>query len=243
MTDLVSTSQHHFRPDTGFGFCLLAQLDLCIIWPSYKQLINREKYRMTIRKVALMGEPILSHIAKPVKDPTAPEIARLVEDMKHTLVDLGGSWLAAPQVFESLRLVVQRQNLQETRKLTDEANPCLVYVNPVLTITSKGMISGWERCHSIPGMHGKVPRYKSLQITYQTLDGSEVTLDTEGYQAALLQHECDHLDGILYPMRMNDLSKLEFNTAPGFLAKDVAEGMKVWPVLQDMVDIWPGHSL
>jgi hypothetical protein len=81
-----------------------------------------------------------------------------------------------------------------------------------------------------------------LQITYQTLDVSQVTLDTEGYQAVLLQHECDHLDEILYPMRMDDLSKLEFNTAPGFLAKDVAEGMKVWPVLQDMVDAWPGRD-
>jgi peptide deformylase len=197
---------------------------------------------MTIRKVALMGNPILSRIAKPVEDPTVPEIAQLVEDMKDTLADLGGSWLAAPQVFESRRLVVHRQNPPGAHQLTDEANPCTVFVNPVLTITSKEMVSGWERCHSIPGMHGKVPRYKSLQITYQALDGSEVTLDTEGYQAVLLQHECDHLDGILYPMRMNDLSKLEFNTAPGFLAQDVAEGMKVWPVLQNMVDAWPGRD-
>ncbi|GAG58475.1 unnamed protein product [marine sediment metagenome] len=178
---------------------------------------------MTIRKVALMGNPILSRIAKPVKDPMAPEIAQLVEDMKDTLADLGGSWLAAPQVFESLRLVVYRKNLQETRKLTDEANPCVVFVNPILTLTSKEMVSGWERCHSIPGMHGKVPRYKSLQIAYQTLDGAEITLDAQGDQAVLLQHECDHLDGILYPMRMEDLSKLEFNAEPGFLAQDVAE--------------------
>jgi len=191
---------------------------------------------MTIRKVALMGEPILSRIAKPVKDPMAPEIALLVEDMKDTLVDLGGSWIAAPQIFESLRLVVHRQP-------TDEANPCEVFINPILTLTSKEMVSDWERCHSIPGMHGKVPRYKSLQLTYQTLDGSEVTLDTEGYQAALLQHECDHLDGILYPMRMDDLSRFEFNAAPGFLARDVAGGMTVWPVLQDMVDAWCGHDL
>jgi len=198
---------------------------------------------MTIRKVALMGNPILSSIAKPVKDPMDPEIAQLVEDMKDTLADLGGSWIAAPQVFESLRLVVYRKNLQGTRKLTDEANSCVVFVNPILTLTSKEMVSGWERCHSIPGMHGKVPRYKSLQITYQTLDGSEVTLDAQGEQAVLLQHECDHLDGILYPMRMEDLSKLEFNAEPGFLAQDVAEGMKVWPVLQDLVDAWPGSPI
>jgi peptide deformylase len=194
---------------------------------------------MTIRKVALMGNPILSHIAKPVEDPMAPEIAQLVEDMNDTLADLGGSWLAAPQVFESLRLVVHRQNPQGVRQLTDEVNPCTVFINPVLTITSKEMVSGWERCHSIPEMHGKVARYKSLQITYQTLEGAQVTVDTEGEQAVLLQHECDHLDGILYPMRMEDLSRLEFNAEPGFLAQDVAEGMKVWPVLQDLVDAWP----
>ena len=190
---------------------------------------------MTIRKVALMGNPILSRIAEPVQDSMAPENARLVEDMKDTLVNLGGNWLAAPQVFESLRLVVHRQP-------ADVANPCAVFINPILTLTSNEVISDWERCHSIPGMHGKVPRYKSLRITYQTLNGAEVTLDTEGYQATLLQHECDHLDGILYPMRMDDLSRLEVNAAPGFLAQDIAEGMKVWPVLQDMVDAWPGKQ-
>ncbi len=194
---------------------------------------------MTIRKVALMGNPILSRIAKPVKDPMDPEIAQLVEDMKDTLADLGGSWLAAPQVFESRRLVVHRQNPPGAHQLTDEANPCTVYVNPVLTITSKEMISGWERCHSIPGLHGLVPRHKTLNLTYQALDGAEITREAKGVQAALLQHECDHLDGILYPMRMRDLSKLEFNAEPGFLAQDVAEGMKVWPVLQDLVDAWP----
>ena len=115
---------------------------------------------MTIRKVALMGSPVLSRIAKPVDDPTAPEITRLAEDMRDTLVDLGGSWLAAPQVYESLRLVVHRP-------------------------------------------------YPSRS-------------------------------GILYAMRMDDLSRLEFNAEPGFLAQDVAAGMKVWPVLQDMVDAWPG---
>lgn len=197
---------------------------------------------MTIRKIALMGNPILSRIAEPVADRTDPEIARLVEDMKDTLMDVGGSWIAAPQVFESLRLVVYRKTPWLTGEAAEDADPWVTLVNPVLTPTGEGMVSGWERCHSIPGLHGKVPRHKSLRMTYQTLVGAQITLDARGVQAALLQHECDHLDGILYPMRMRDLSKLEFNAEPGHLAQDIAEGADVWPVLRDLVDAWPGRS-
>lgn len=197
---------------------------------------------MTIRKIALMGNPILNRIAEPVADRTDPEIARLVEDMKDTLMDVGGSWIAAPQVFESLRLVVYRKTPWLTGKTAEDADPWVTLVNPVLTPTGDGMVSGWERCHSIPGLHGKVPRHESLRMTYRTLEGAEITLDAKGVQAALLQHECDHLDGVLYPMRMRDLSKLEFNAEPGHLAEDIAEGADVWPVLRDLVDAWPGRS-
>ncbi len=193
---------------------------------------------MTIRKIALMGNPILSRVAEPVDDPTDPAISDIAEDMKDTLIDMGGSWIAAPQVFESLRLVVYRENLQPSGK----ADPWVVLVNPVLTPRGEEMVPGWERCHSIPGLHGKVVRYKSLHMTYRTLEDEEITLDATGVKAALLQHECDHLDGVLYPMRMRDLSKLEFNAEPGHLARDIAEGAEVWPVLQDLVDAWPGRS-
>jgi peptide deformylase len=104
------------------------------------------------------------------------------------------------------------------------------------------MVSGWERCLSIPGLHGKVPRHGALRMTYQSLDGVEISVDARGALATLLQHECDHLDGVLYPMRMPDLSKLEFNAEPGHLAQDIADGAQVWPVLQDLVDAWPGRS-
>lgn len=197
---------------------------------------------MAIREIAQMGNPILYRHAEPVTDPKDPEIARLAADMKDTLVHVGGSGIAAPQVFESLRLVVYRMSPRLIKEAAEGADPWVVLVNPVLTPTGEAMVSGWERCLSIPGLHGKVPRHQSLRMTYQDLEGAEISLDATGALAALLQHECDHLDGVLYPMRMPDLSKLEFNAEPGHLAQDIADGVKVWPVLQDLVDAWPGRG-
>lgn len=197
---------------------------------------------MAIREIAQMGNPILYRNAELVADPKDPEIARLAEDMKDTLVHVGGSGIAAPQVFESLRLVVYRLSARLIRDAAEVADPWVVLVNPVLTPAGDEMVSGWERCLSIPGLHGKVPRYRSLRLTYQDLDGEEISLDADGALAALLQHECDHLDGVLYPMRMPDLSKLEFNAEPGHLAQDIRDGVKVWPVLQELVEAWPGRS-
>ena len=198
---------------------------------------------MAIRKVAAMGNPILYKIAKPVADPTDPEVARLAADMQDTLIDIGGSGIAAPQVFESLRLVVYRFSARLDDNVEELAEPWVTLVNPVLTPVGDELISGCERCLSIPGLHGKVPRYKSLSMTYQDLSGAEVTVEASGALAALLQHECDHLDGVLYPMQMPDISKLEFNAEPGHLAQDIADGAKVWPVLRDLVDAWPGREL
>ncbi|MBC8240726.1 MAG: peptide deformylase [Alphaproteobacteria bacterium] len=197
---------------------------------------------MAIREIAQMGNPILYREAETVMDPRDPEIARLAEDMKDTLIHVGGSGIAAPQVFESLRLVVYRLSPRLISGAAETADPWIVLVNPQLVPTGDEMVSGWERCLSIPGLHGKVPRHKSLRMTYQSLDGAENIVDAEGALATLLQHECDHLDGVLYPMRMLDLSKLEFNAEPGHLAQDIVDGEKVWPVLQDLVDAWPGRS-
>ena len=197
---------------------------------------------MAIREIAHMGNPILNRIAEPVADPTDPEIARLAADMKDTLIHVGGSGIAAPQVYESLRLVVYRLSSRLISGGEDEIDSWVVLVNPVLTPVGDEVLSGWERCLSIPGLHGKVPRHQALSMTYQTLAGETITLDIEGAHSVLLQHECDHLDGILYPMRMPDLSKLEFNAEPGHLAQDMADGVKVWPVLQDLVNAWPGRG-
>ncbi len=198
---------------------------------------------MAVRKVAAMGNPILYRIAEHVADPTDPKIARLVGDMKDTLIDIGGSGIAAPQIYESLRVVVYRFSARLDDNVEELDDPWVTLVNPVLTPVGDEMVSGWERCLSIPGLHGKVPRHKSLTMTYQDLSGREITVEASGALATLLQHECDHLDGILYPMQMPDISKLEFNTEPGHLAQDIADGVKVWPVLRDLVDAWPAREL
>jgi peptide deformylase len=197
---------------------------------------------MAIRKIARMGNPVLNRVAAKVADPGDPEIARLAEDMKDTLVDIGGSGLAAPQVFESVRVVVYRLTPRLMEGAQETADPWVVMVNPVVTLLADETLFGWERCLSIPGLHGKEPRHQRVRVTYQTLSGEEVRNDGEDVYAVLLQHECDHLDGVLYPMRMTDLSMLEFDAEPGHLAHDLVNGEAVWPSLRQMVDDWTGRD-
>ncbi len=197
---------------------------------------------MAIRKIAPMGSPVLYQIAAAIADPSAPDIARLAEDMQETLIDIGGSGIAAPQVFESRRLVVYRVSPRLIAEAEGRPEPWVVMVNPELEALGSETAIGWERCLSIPGLHGRVSRPNKISISYQTLAGETVSYQAEGALAVLLQHECDHLDGVLYPMRMDDLSQLEFDAAPGQLAKDIAAGATVWPVLQKLVDDWPGRE-
>jgi peptide deformylase len=197
---------------------------------------------MAIRKIARMGNPVLNWVAAKVADPGDPEIARLADDMKDTLVDVGGFGLAAPQVFDSARVVVYRLSPRLLGGVEESADSWVVMVNPVVTPVTGEVQLGWERCLSIPGLHGKVPRYQRVRVTYQTLSGEDVSNDGEGVYAVLLQHECDHLDGVLYPMRMTDLSMLGFNAEPGGLASDLANGEAVWPSLRQLVDDWPGRE-
>ena len=202
---------------------------------------------MAIRKIARMGNPVLYEVAQPVTDPTDPEVARLARDMQDTLTDLGASAMAAPQVFESTRIVVYGRQLVATRQgvpLPQEVgeDAWVVMVNPVLTPLTEESVLGWERCLSLPGLHGKVPRCPRIRCAFQMLDGAAVEHAAEGNFAVLLQHECDHLDGILYPMRMAEISKLEFDAEPGHLAKDIQAGADVWPPFRKLVDEWPGRE-
>ena len=162
---------------------------------------------MAIREIAQMGNPILYRRAVEVTDPTYPEITRLANDMIDTLVHVGGSGIAAPQVYECRRLVVYRMSARLVDQAAESPDPWVVLVNPVLEPI-----------------------------------GNETAVDTQGPLSVLLQHECDHLDGVLYPMRMTDLSKLEFNAEPGHLAQDIIDGEPVWPVLRQLVEAWPGRS-
>ena len=199
---------------------------------------------MAVLRIAKMGNPVLLQVAAAVADPTAPGIKKLAADMRDTIEDIGASGLAAPQVFESKRVVVYRiiaSRIPEGSGL--EPRPWSVMVNPVIRPKTDKKALVWERCLSVPGLHGKVPRFSHITISYQDLDGRSVSHDAHSSWAALLQHECDHLDGIVYPMRMTDLALLAYNDEPGPLAREVAADSKgIDPLFIDLVERWPGRA-
>jgi peptide deformylase len=173
---------------------------------------------MAILKIARMGHPVLRRPADSVKDPTAPEIRRLVHDMLETMEDADGAGLAAPQVHVPLRVVVfhvPQSRLAEGEAPDPEAGKVHVLINPVLEPVGDEKELGWEGCLSVPGLRGIVPRWRTLRYRGVDLDGKPIDRTVEGFHARVVQHECDHLDGILYPMRMPDLSLLGFEEEMG----------------------------
>ncbi len=199
---------------------------------------------MAVLRIARMGNPVLLEPSSPVEDPTAPEIRRLAQDMQETIEDIGASGLAAPQVFVPKRVVVYRMIASRIPQGSGlQPRPWTVMVNPVIKPKAKAKRDVWERCLSVPGLHGKVPRYTDIHITYFDLDGQKHAHEATSSWAALLQHECDHLDGVLFPMRMTDLSLLAYNEEPGPLAREVAAGdMSIDPLFVDLVARWPGRA-
>ena len=198
---------------------------------------------MAIRQIAKMGHPVLRRKAAPVDDPTDPDIARLAADMQDTLEWIGAAGIAAPQVYDGRRVVVYRILADRIPPgVALEPLPWTVMVNPVITPLSDEVGLIWERCLSLPGLHGKVPRHKRIEITYLTLEGEQHRREVEDWHAMLLQHECDPLDGILYPMQMTDLSYLAFNAEPGVLAKEAETTPDLDMALRAMVEAWPARE-
>jgi peptide deformylase len=166
---------------------------------------------MSILKIARMGHPVLRGVATPVDDPAAPEIHRLVRDMMDTLEDISGAGLAAPQVHVPLRVVIfQVPETRLTGMELDKAQPLTVLINPVVTPETDTEALGWEGCLSVPGLRGAVPRWTRIRYQAAGLDGQAIDRVVEGFHARVVQHECDHLDGVLYPQRMTDLRLLTF---------------------------------
>jgi peptide deformylase len=175
---------------------------------------------MAILKIARMGHPVLRRAAAPVADPTAPEIHRLVRDMLETMEDAGGTGLAAPQVHVPLRLVVffvsgPRADAEAEDGLGRADVPLTVLINPVIEPLTGDEALGPEACLSVPGLVGLVPRVTRIRYRGLTLAGEPLDREAEGFHARVVQHECDHLDGILYPQRMTDLSLLAFTSEVG----------------------------
>ncbi|MBM3569677.1 MAG: peptide deformylase [Alphaproteobacteria bacterium] len=168
---------------------------------------------MAILKIARMGHPVLRRRAEPVADPTAPEIRRLIEDMVETMIDAPGAGLAAPQVHVPLRLVIFRVPAERiTGGAEDRPVDLQVLINPEIEALGAETTEGWEGCLSVPGLRGSVPRH--ARIRYRGLDQNGEPIDriAAGFHARVVQHECDHLDGVLYPQRMKDLGQLMFES-------------------------------
>jgi peptide deformylase len=173
---------------------------------------------MAILKIARMGHPVLNQVAKPVADPSAPEIHRLVNDMVETMIDANGAGLAAPQVHVPLRLVIfqapgERSDagVGEEEKF-DHTAPLTYLINPEITVLGPESEGGWEGCLSVPGLRGWVERASHIRYRGLGLDGKVIDRVARGFHARVVQHEVDHLDGRLYPGRMSDLTKLIFES-------------------------------
>ncbi len=167
---------------------------------------------MAILKIARMGHPVLLRECDPVPDPGAPEIRRLVADMMETMEDAPGVGLAAPQVFQPLRLFVFR--VPGDRSANDPGDTPIgnsVLINPELELIGDERVLGWEGCLSIPGMRAAVPRATRIRYKGVDCDGNIVTREVSGFHARVVQHEYDHLDGVLYTMRLTDFSLFGFN--------------------------------
>ena len=166
---------------------------------------------MAIRKIARMGHEILKKVSEPIADPTAPEITRLAQDLIDTCEDIGGNGIAAAQVYEPIRMFayrVRREVMPAEAKMSEI--PWSIVINPTITPITDEKKLYWERCLSVPGLFGQVPRYTEIRFEAVGIDGQPIAFNAHRFHARLLQHEYDHLDGMLYPMRMEDIGKLGY---------------------------------
>ena len=166
---------------------------------------------MTLLKIARMGNPVLRAPAAMVVDPAAPWVRRLVDDMIETMEDAGGTGIAAPQVHQPWRIVVFFVSGERLSGMAgDDAQELTVLINPAIEPLGQERAYGWEGCLSVPGLRGVVPRHLRIRYRATGLDGAAIEREAAGFHARVVQHECDHLDGILYPQRLADPRHLVF---------------------------------
>ena len=170
---------------------------------------------MAVREVLRMGDPCLLLKATPIEKFDTPELHALIQDMEDTMQHMNGAGIAAPQIGVSLRVVIFGQKESDDRKNPRYPDadmvPYTVLINPVLTPIGTEMEDGWEGCLSVPGMRGIVPRYQRLHYAGFDQYGNQIDRLVSGFHARVVQHECDHLDGILYPMRISDLKDFGYS--------------------------------
>ena len=176
---------------------------------------------MTVRDILRMGDPRLLRVARPVTEFDTDELHRLVQDMLDTMAAAQGAGLAAPQIGVDRQVVIFGTGERNPRYPDAPPVPRTVLVNPVITPLGDEEEEDWEGCLSVPGLRGVVPRWR--RIRYQGFDpyGDPVDREAEGFHARVVQHECDHLVGTLYPMRVRDFSRFGFTEVlfPGLDAR------------------------
>ena len=177
---------------------------------------------MTVQTLLKMGDPRLLRVAQPVQQFNTPQLQALLQDMRDTMLHANGAGLAAPQIGVDLQVVIFGSDEPNPRYPDAPVVPRTVLINPTLTPLDEVQEEGWEGCLSVPGLRGVVPRFKRLR--YQGFDemGSAIDRTVEGFHARVVQHECDHLMGVLYPMRVKDFSQFGFTEVlfPGLDAAD-----------------------
>jgi peptide deformylase len=176
---------------------------------------------MTVRDILKMGDARLLRVAQPVRAFDTPELYALVDDLFETMHAVNGAGLAAPQIGVDLALVIFGFK-QNTRYPDAPAVPETVLINPVITPVAEDEEEGWEGCLSVPGLRGVVPRFARIRYSGFDPQGRPIEREAEGFHARVVQHECDHLIGKLYPMRIRDFSRFGFTSVlfPGLDAGD-----------------------
>ncbi len=177
---------------------------------------------MTIKPVVKMGNGQLATPSLPVAHFATPELRALLTDMQDTMKEKGGIGIAAPQIGVNLRVVIFGFEKSE-RYPNAKPIPFTVLINPVITALSDAREEGWEGCLSVPGLRGLVPRFTRIRYTGFDEEGAPIDRTVEGFHARVVQHECDHLDGILFPQRVTDMRNFGFEDELGDAAKSAPD--------------------
>ena len=166
---------------------------------------------MAVHEILKMGDPRLLRVAQPVSEFGTPELRALIADMFETMAAANGAGLAAPQIGVDLRVVIF--GFERNPRYPDAAPvPPTVLINPHITPLETAFEEGWEGCLSVPGLRGVVERFRRVHYSGHDVDGVLIEREAEGFHARVVQHECDHLDGILYPMRVRDFSRFGYTS-------------------------------
>ena len=166
---------------------------------------------MAVREILKMGDPRLLRIAAPVTEFDTPDLLAMVEDMFDTMRAANGAGLAAPQIGEDLQLVIF--GFERNERYPDAPPvPLTVLINPVIEALDDELLDGWEGCLSVPGLRGVVPRHARIRYRGFDAKGQPIEREVDGFHARVVQHECDHLIGRLYPTRMRDLRQLGYTS-------------------------------